>query len=464
MNHFMKMLLLLGLVLTQSCAMASQPPNIVFIFADDWGWGDLGIHGSEVYKTPKIDQLASQGTEFYNFSVNSPVCSPSRAAAMTGHFPERYRIDQHFAGVEHQVKANMPDWLDPSAPMLPRILQGAGYATGHFGKWHLTNIMIDDAPLPDRYGFDEYGAFNLPGENMPPAQTADRAIDFICRNKDKPFFINLWIHETHTPHYPEPALMKEFEGLDERHMVYASILAAGDRDVGKLMAVLDELGLEDNTIVIFSSDNGPESPNGIRFMHDDATGPGFGRYYSVGGTNGLKGQKRSLYAGGVRVPFIVRWPGVVATGEVDKTSVITAVDLLPTLAAIAGATLPENYEPDGENMLGALKGELFERSKPIYWVWPPAEQAKHTDSPNWPHLGYQSGDWKLLINSSMQKVELYAVTDDWFEGNDVSGQYPEVTAKLQAELNAMRMGFPVAPPAAVLSSMRKQSADKPLIQ
>ena len=199
MNRFKITLLLLMFAVTQACATESQPPNIVFIFADDWGWGDLGIHGSEVYKTPNIDRLAGQGTEFYHFSVNSPVCSPSRVAAMTGHFPERYRIDQHFAWVSHQVKANMPDWLDPNAPLLPKMLHDAGYATGHFGKWHLTNDMIPDAPLPDQYGFDEYGAFNLPGDNMPPAETADRAIDFIRRHADGPFFINLWIHETHTP-------------------------------------------------------------------------------------------------------------------------------------------------------------------------------------------------------------------------------------------------------------------------
>lgn len=456
MTYFKRFLLLFVLIVTQVCAAESPPPNIIFIFADDWGWGDLGIHGSEIYKTPNIDRLAAQGTEFYQFSVNSPVCSPSRVAAMTGHFPERYGIGQHFATVEHHVRANMPDWLDTDAPLLPRILQDAGYATGHFGKWHLTNIMIDDAPLPDRYGFDEYGAFNLPGENMPTAETADRAIDFIRRNKDKPFFVNLWIHETHTPHYPEPELMKAFDGLDERQKMYAAILAAGDRDVGKVMAVLGELGLEDNTIVIFSSDNGPESPNVTRFMEDDSTGPGFGRYYSVGGTNGLKGQKRSLYAGGVRVPFIVRWPGVVEPGKIDKTSVITAVDLLPTLTHVAGARLPENYESDGENIAAALKGASFERNKPIYWVWPPSEKASAADSPNWPHLGYQSGDWKLLINSALHKTELYRVSEDWYETNDVSNQHPEVTRKLLDELDALRSDFPDELPTSVLSSMRKQ--------
>lgn len=454
MNYLGKTLLLLVLVVAHSCVTASQPPNIVFIFADDWGWGDLGIHGSEVYKTPNIDRLAGQGTEFYQFSVNSPVCSPSRAAAMTGHFPERYRIDQHFAWVSHQVKANMPDWLDPNAPMLPRMLHDVGYATGHFGKWHLTNDMIPDAPLPDQYGFDEFGAFNLPGDNMPPAETADRAIDFIRRHRDRPFFINLWIHETHTPHYPEPALMKEFEGLNETEMVYAAILAAGDRDVGRVMAVLDELGLDENTIVIFSSDNGPESPSKTRFMDDSATGPGFGRYYSVGGTNGLKGQKRSLYAGGVRVPFIVRWPGIVAAGKIDKKSVLTAVDILPTLVHVTGAELPNGYIADGEDISAALKGEPFQRSKPIYWVWPQSAKGGEAGSPNWPHLGYQSGDWKLLINPAMHKTELYRVSDDWYEAKDVSSEYPEVTTQLIKELNALRLTLPENPARHTLSKLR----------
>jgi N-acetylgalactosamine-6-sulfatase len=458
LNTWRTFLLLLALAAVQVCGATDRPPNIVFIFADDWGWGDLGMHDSEVFRTPNIDRLAAQGTDFHQFSVNSPVCSPSRAAVLTGHFPERYRIAQHFATIEHHARSNMPDWLDPGAPLLPRILRDAGYTTGHFGKWHLTNIWVDDAPLPDRYGFDEFGAFNLPGENMPPAETADRAIDFIRRHKDGPFFLNLWIHETHTPHYPEPGLLKEFEGLSESEMVYAAVLAAGDRDVGKVMAVLDELELADDTIVIFSSDNGPESPNETRFMDDNATGPGFGRFYSVGGTAGLKGQKRSLYAGGVRVPFIVRWPGVVAAGKTDETSVVTAVDLLPTLVRVAGAELPVGYELDGEDVLVALRGETFKRSKPIYWVWPPGEGAKDTESPNWPHFGYQSGDWKLLVNSRLQKTELYRVSEDWFEVRDVSTEYPDVVDTLIGELGALRSEFPASPGASALSSLRKQNS------
>jgi arylsulfatase A-like enzyme len=448
------LVLLALIVLHASGEVIKTPPNIVFIFADDWGWGDLSVHGSEIHQTPNIDQLATQGTDFHQFTVNSPVCSPSRVAVMTGHFPERYNISRHFSSIEHHVRTGMPDWLDPTAPMLPRVLKDAGYATGHFGKWHLTNVWIGDAPLPDQYGFDEYGAFNLPGENMPPAQTAERAVDFIRRHDDEPFFVNLWLHETHTPHYPESELLQQFENLGEAEQVYAAIVAAGDRDVGKILSVLDELLLSDNTIVIFSSDNGPESPTQSKDLDDLSTGPGLGRFYSVGTAAGMKGQKRSLFAGGIRVPFIVRWPGNVPERKTDTSSVMTAVDLLPTLASVAGALLPANYEPDGESVLSALQGDSFERTKSVYWVWPLGLNSQDPASYYWPHQAYQSGDWKLLVNDELGTVELYNVLGDWYETDDVAAENPEVVQRLLAEMTEMRATFPEYPGSEVFSSLR----------
>ena len=460
-----KHLSLLGLIflsINHADIASAQPakPNIIFIFADDWGWGDLSVHGSEIYKTPNIDKLAAEGTDFYHFSVSSPVCSPSRTSIMTGHFPERSSVRQHFATIEHHQNANMPDWLDPTEPMLPRVLQKAGYTTAHFGKWHLTNVQISDAPPPTEYGYDEFGAFNLPGTNMPPAETADRAIDFIertvKRDKSSPFFINLWIHETHTPHYPEPNLMKEFDHLPERQMLYAAILAAGDRDVGKVLNTLDEMGISENTIVIFSSDNGPEFSNGIKYMDDDSTGPGFGRWYSVGETQGLPGQKRSLHAGGVRVPFIVRWPGVTPAGSQNHNAILSAVDLFPTLVDIAGGTLPDGYLADGENIRSALSGKAFERNKPIYWIWPSGENAQSTDEPTWPQYGIQSGKWKLLVNEKLSKTALYHVKNDWYEQTDLAMKHPQVVKKLLAELHELRSQMPHAPSAVALSKLRTQ--------
>ncbi|RMD83801.1 MAG: N-acetylgalactosamine-6-sulfatase, partial [Lentisphaerae bacterium] len=185
-------------------------PNIVFILADDWGWGDLSCHGHPWLKTPNIDRLAQEGTEFLQFNVSNPVCSPSRVAFMTGMYPARFCIHQHFNNAQHHIRCGMPDWLDPNAPMLPRILKQAGYKTGHFGKWHLTNMPIHGAPRPEQYGIDEYEV-HCGGGDWPPSSRAqglhrymDKVVDFIRRHRNQPFFLNVWIHESHTPHDPTP--------------------------------------------------------------------------------------------------------------------------------------------------------------------------------------------------------------------------------------------------------------------
>ena len=439
-------------------AMASVPdlparPNIIFIFADDWGYGDLGVHGSRFCRTPRLDRMAREGTDFQNFTVNHSVCSPSRAAVMTGQFPARHSIHQHFASVAHHQRAGMPDWLDPQAPMLPRILRAAGYATAHFGKWHLSNIHVTDAPLPPAYGYDAYGAFNLPSqaaEQMPTAQSCPRAAEFIRENKDRPFFINLWIHETHTPHYPLQKYLDAFEDLDEQQQVYAAVVAEGDAGVGLILDTLRELNLDEQTLVIFSSDNGPEWTGQRRKTDDSSTGPGLGSYYSVGETGGLKGLKRSLYAGGIRVPCIARWPGVIPAARVDRDSVLTAVDILPTFVELAGAKLPEGYVSDGESFVGALQGNAFAREKSIYWEWAPARE----DPIVWPQLGIRKGPWKLLWNERLGREELYHIDRDWAEQVDASTAHAEVVQALKAELRAWKAQLPQSPPAHCFSAER----------
>ena len=250
--------------------------------------------------------------------------------------------------------------------------------------------------------------------------------------------------------------MKEFGHLPERQMLYGSILAAGDRDVGKILSTLDKLEISENTIVIFSSDNGPEFSNGIKYMDDDSTGPGFGRWYSAGETQGLAGKKRSLYAGGVRVPFIVRWPGVTPAGSQNHSAILSAVDLFPTLVDIAGTTLPDGYIADGENIRAALSGKTFERSKPIYWIWPSAANTQNTDEPTWPQYGIQSGEWKLLVNEKLSKTALYHVKNDWYEQTDLAEKNPQVVKKLLAELDELRAQMPRAPSAVALSKLRTQ--------
>ncbi|MEO1991746.1 MAG: sulfatase-like hydrolase/transferase, partial [Pirellulales bacterium] len=314
---------------------ADERPNIVFIFADDWGWGDLSCHGHPYVKTPNIDRLAREGTDFHRFTVASGVCSPSRTAILTGHFPARYNINGHFAWVEQNQKRNMPDWLDPQAATLPRMLQKAGYATAHFGKWHLANDMIPDSPLPSEYGYDTYGAFNCAGEQMPVHKDVDHAIDFIVasQKKKKPFFINLWMHEPHTPFHVLPKYRWWFRDLDEPDNIYAATLAHADDRIGKLLDALDTLGLCESTLVVFSSDNGPAraaSPTALQLTYDTATGAGFGIGASKGITGGRKGYKAALFEGGIGVPFIARWPGTIQAGATDHESLVSAVDLLPT--------------------------------------------------------------------------------------------------------------------------------------
>ena len=428
-------------------------PNIIFIFADDWGYADLGIHGSTFCKTPNLDKMAAEGIDFQNFSVVNPVCSPSRVAVMTGQYPARQSVHGHFASVESHIKRNMPDWLNPQAPLLPKMLQEAGYSTAHFGKWHLSNTHVEDAPSPLEYGYDEYGAFNLPGRlhQMHVDSTLYKSIDFAKRHKDKPFFINAWIHATHTPHYPKEEFMQQFAHLDEQQQVYAAVVAEYDARIGELFATLKELGIDENTLVVFSSDNGPEITGNTKITKDNSTGPGLGTYYSVGETGGLKGRKRSLFAGGVRIPFLVRWPSVVPAGTIDKTTELATVDLLPTFLELAGASYPENYQADGGSIVSAIKGESFSRQKPIFWDW----RFSSDRHDFWPSAAVQEGNWKLLTNDELGKAELYHIDSDWAEQTDVSADNPERLQELMDKLKAFQRSLPIAAPENCFSEERK---------
>ncbi|MEX0320933.1 MAG: sulfatase [Puniceicoccaceae bacterium] len=430
----------------------ADKPNIIFIFADDWGYGDMSLHGSDWMDTPHLDQMAKEGIDFQNFTVNSPVCSPSRVAVMTGKFPARFCIHQHFAGVASNKKRGMPDWLDPTVPLLPKLLQDAGYKTGHFGKWHIGRAT--DAPTEDKYGYDAYATFNGSDTvrlNSWGLESVDHAEKFIKENRDAPFFINLWLHEAHLPHYPLDKFMEKFRHLDEKKRVYASIIAEGDEGVGRILSLIKELGLDEKTLVVFSTDNGPEAERGPEHKFHNNNKRGLGGYYSVGETAGLKGQKRSLYAGGIRVPFIVRWPGVVPAGKVDRESVITAVDLLPTFLEAAGVDLPKGYKSDGQSAFSAFKGKPLSRSKPIFWEWRGGMGGRDY---MWPYNGIRDGKWKMLVNQELNRLELYDIESDWAEKRNVAKQHPEIVQKLSRKLNAWKKSLPEKPAETVCSSTR----------
>lgn len=448
-------------------AKVRQPsrPNIVFIFADDWGWGDLSCHGHPYIKTPNIDRLAKEGTDFHRFTVASGVCSPSRTAVMTGHFPARYNIDGHFAWVPSNAKRNMPDWLSPASPTLPRFLQAAGYATAHFGKWHLSNNMIPDSPLPSEYGYDEYGAFNCAGEQMPVHEDADHAISFMESSvkAGKPFFINLWMHEPHTPFHTVPKYRWRFQELDEPDNIYASVLSHADDRIGEVLDALDRLKVTDETLVVFSSDNGPARSAGnaeLTLMHDTATGAGFNIAASRGITGGRKGYKSALFEGGICVPFIARWPGKIAAGQVDDSSMLSAVDLLPTFCELAGATLPNDYQPDGVSQVKALMGDASaSREKPLFWKmqsgWPIRKSRPH----HWVSYAVVSGTWKLMTNRDGTYHELYNIASDPYEKRNLSDSEAGTAERLSRQINDWKATLPPRPTGNVFSAERSAAKE-----
>lgn len=436
----------------------SIKPNVIFIFADDFGWGDISKHGHPDIRTPHIDKLAAEGSEFYQFSVSNPVCSPSRAAVMTGLYPSRTSIHRHLSGFEHHTNFAMADWLDPKLINMPKIMKSAGYKTAHFGKWHLGNN--GGAPEAREYGYDEAKVFNGNGPQTTFSGLYEDAIDFMGRHKDVPFFINLWIHETHTPHDPSPESLAKYQHLNEQDRVYAAVVDGADQRIGKVLKALDDLNLANNTVVLFSSDNGPEHTGTKKqIRHNDSKLPlmqgevSYGKYYSTGSSGGLRGGKRDTYEGGLRVPFIVRWPANVPAGRADTVSTITAVDLLPTFADIAGATLPVGYHSDGQSVLPLLKGGTINRKKPLFWEWRYGK-----DSAQKPMLAVREGPWKLFLHQQDDTVELYNVMRDRAETMNVASQYPDLVKRLKARVLEWKKTLPVKPAAHTVSAKRPKNS------
>lgn len=430
-------------------------PNILFIYADDWGWGDLRCHGHAEIKTPNIDKLASEGIDFYRFTVANPVSSPSRTALLTGNYPARHSIHGAISTHEKNAMSGVADWLDPGVTLLPRLLKEAGYTTGHFGKWHLSlhgRNITPETPLPSAYGFDEAAVWAGPGstafdnssyadkagQGSDPvssiymsAAAAEHAIRFISEADNRPFYVNLWIHETHTVISATEEDKKAYPDTPEPQRTYFSAVTRADRIIGEVLDTLKKMGLEENTIVIFSSDNGPEDPH---------VNPGHVRYFSVGSTGGLSGRKRSLYLGGVNTPFIVRWPGKIPAGKIDTTSIISNVDMLPTLLAAADISLPDNYHPDGVNVLKAFKGKKFVRKKPLFWEW----RGPYNKDANWPELSILDGKYILVMAQKTGRIELYDIFKDRSQQNNLVKVYPEKVNAMKKKLLKWKETLPAA--------------------
>ena len=437
-----------GLAASRLWAQAKRRPNFIFILTDDLGWGDLGCYGNRAIKTPSLDQMARQGTLFTQFYVNNPVCSPSRTAFMTSHFPAHHRIHGHLAEPEMNRSRAMPNFLDPNVTTVTRLLQRAGYRTAHFGKWHLGKG--DDAPMPSAYGIDEHKTVNS-NENVFPERDpyfrarstgmlVDETLRFVKKHRDQPFYVNLWTLVPHAILNPTEEQMKLYArltpggGIPHKGalQIYYSTVTSLDQEIGRLLKGLEELGVADNTLVAFSSDNGPEDIHILNASHSGVGSPG-----------PFRGRKRSLYEGGVRVPFIVRWPGRIPAGKVDDKTVVTGVDWLPTVCRLAGVDVPADVKPQGEDMSGALLGTPRNRTKPIFWEWRFRIMGYHVNRS--PILAIREGNWKLLMNPDRSRVELYDIPNDPMEMTNLAEKQPQVVKNLSDKLLAWHKTLPPGP-------------------
>lgn len=427
-----------------------QHPNIVFILADDLGYTDLACYGSKYYETPNIDRLAAQGMKFTDGHTCGPNCQPSRAALMSGQYGPR-------TGVYTVGSINRFDWWTrPLKPVdnvtelplekitIAQALKKAGYATAMFGKWHLGE---DEKHHPLARGFDEAIVsagvhFNFktnPKTDYPKGEyladfLTDKAEDFIRRHKNGPFFLYLPHYAVHRPLQAKADLIQKFKAKapvgGHKDPTYAAMIKSVDESVGRILALLDELKLADNTLVIFSSDNGGVGGyerEGIKSEGD------------VTDNAPLRGGKGMLYDGGHRVPYIFRWPGKISEGTKCET-VITGVDLYPTLLEIAGARRPENYPLDGVSylklLLGDGKGSLTRDA--VYWHFPGYLGAGADSWRTKPAGAIRSGDWKLLEFFEDNRLELYNLRNDLSEKNDLAAKMPDKTKELHEKLMAWR--------------------------
>lgn len=434
--------------------------NILFIFIDDMGYGDLGCYGNNEVHTPNIDKLANEGIRFNQFYVNSPISSPSRVAVTTGQFPSKWGITSFINSREDNKNRGISDFLSLDAPSVARDLNEAGYYTAHIGKWHMGGGRdISEAPLITYYGFDEsvtqfeglgerylatYETLNLKdstrGLEKRSAELGkglihwekrenftkifvDRTIKAIenAQMVQKPFYINLWPDDIHTPLEPPRGLRGDLSTKAR----FLGVMEEMDKQMGRLFTFIkNNPSIAENTIIVFTSDNGPD------------------RDVNRGGH--LKGTKTTLYEGGVREPFIVWWPSVIPrkfNGTINKNTVISGVDLPLTFRAIGKVPINENIIFDGENMFNAFAGKsASKRKKSLFWIRPPDRPGY--DGENAPDMAIRKGAYKLLMDYDMSNFQLYNIVTDESETTNIAIKKPAVAEKLKRELLNWYKNYP----------------------
>lgn len=436
---------------------AKSPLNVIVVLVDDLGWMDLSVQGSDFYKTPHIDRLAATGARFTDGYAACAVCSPTRAALMTGRHPHRLGITDwiraefqlggrqgpnsdepgyHDAGLNYLTPINN-SFLPHKELTVAELVKSKGYATCFIGKWHLggKGYLPTDQGFDENFGgwdygqppsyFDPYTNKRL-SEGIPTLKPrekgeyltdreADEAVGFIKRNQDKPFFLYLSHYTVHTPIQAKQSITEKYiplkDGKGQDNATYASMLESLDDSMGRLLKTLDEHELTSNTVIIFTGDNG-----------------GLDRNDNPTDNAPLKIGKGYATEGGIRVPWIIRWPGVTKAGTTIDTP-ITSVDLFPTIASITGTRIPSGVQIDGQNLTGVIQGtSTLDRS--LYWHFPHYRHRGGAD----PYSIIRNGDWKLIYYYDPMKIELYNLADDIGEQHNLVEDKPEITARLLRSL------------------------------
>ena len=450
------------LVLSDDKASDKSRPNVILIMADDLGWGDVGFNGHPYIKTPYLDQMAANGAQLNRFYAAGPVCSPTRGSVLTGRNPNRFGVRSANSGHLREQEITLAE-----------LFRSKGYDTAHFGKWHLGTLYNDFSGKgpkrkpeenfmnPSMAGFDywfstefsiatynpyirdkEHAHSNywlkegdkrvLFVENGDPVDelkgcasemVMDKVLPFIETSvkKQNPFFTVVWFHAPHTPVIGHPRYMKElYADRPEEEQHYFSVITALDAQVGRLREKLSDLGIADNTIICFTSDNGPEGNPDVRKR-------------SRGSTAGLRGRKRSLYEGGIRVPSVIEWPSGIRPGTIVETPAVTS-DYFPTFSHLLSEKLP-NRPIDGVNLLEILKGEKSQRDRPIGFYFNSHKQRVLIDD-RYKLVHNYGKNRPSSDNSELPSLEfeLYDIIEDQYETNNIIAEYSEIAESMKTKL------------------------------